>query len=595
MLSSLDILVAAAGLTREQILAEVERIKASTGFSGAPSLRQLLDFTVEKALRGQAEEIKESTLAIEVFGRKTSFDPQSDPIVRVQARKLRDRIAAWYETQGALDEVIIEYFRGSYVPRFGLRGQGQFKERSIAVLPFRNLSNATALEYLCDGLADEIRYLLSRIHGFRIVARTSSLSVANSNDEVEKIGKMLNADLLIRGTVRSAGAKLRITVQVVAAEDGFLVWSERWERSDSDPFKLQDEIASAIAKALRSRVSQSSSSSVSTHDIEAHQLFLKGRFYWNQRTEHGFKRAIENYEAALVRDPGFARAYAALADTFTLIAAHHLERAGPCLERARECAMRAIALDSKLAAAHAALGPPLLMYDRKLRQAEQAWKTALDLDPNYAYAWHLSGVFRAFVQPHSAEPLACMEQAHRLEPLSPAIASDIAGVHYVAGRYDKTIEQALAALDLHPAFSRTYVFLARAQAALGGYEEAIATCLRARPLFTGRAFLGQLLATLGYCYGRTGRSADALATVAELKGLQAGYFVARIDLALIFTGMGDFDQALEQLKLANDEQEFWAISIPTEPLFQTLQQEPRFHSITRKLFQSEPAINPPLT
>jgi serine/threonine-protein kinase len=583
VLFSLDRVVDLVGLTNEKIRAEVRRIKGSAGFSGAPSLCQLLEFTVEKALSGQTSEIKESTLAIEVFGRKTSFDPQSDPIVRVQARKLRDRIAAWYETEGALDEVIIEYVRGSYVPRFGVRGEGQCRQRSIAVLPFQNLSDTTALEYLCDGMADEIRYLLSRIHGLRIVARTSSLSLLNSNHDLQKIGKMLNADLLIRGTVRSSGSMLRVSAQLVAAEDGFLVWSERWERSSTDLFKLEDEIAAGVANALRSRVSSPSSKSVSTHDVEAHQLFLKGRFHWNQRTEHGFKRAIENYEAALARDPGFARAYAAMADTFTLIAAHHLEGASGCLKRASECAMRAIALDPRLASAHAALGPPLLMHDRDVRRAEQAWRTALDLDPNYAYAWHGFGIFFSFVSPRSREPLACMEQAHRLEPLSAPIACDLAATHYVAGRYDKAIEQSLVALDLHPAFSRTYVMLARAQAAIGAYEEAVATCVKARPLFPGRAFLGQLLATLGHCYGRTGRIADAKAIIAELEAAQ--HFVARIDLALIHAGLGDLSRALDLLERANEEQEFWAIAIPTEPLFRPLHGEARFRALADQIFQ----------
>lgn len=577
--------MAPAGLTQEQIRAEVCRIRASAGFSSAPTLRQLLEFTVEKALSGQVEEIKESTLAIEVFGRKTSFNPQSDPIVRVQARKLRARIAAWYETEGMLDEVIIEYLRGSYVPRFSLRGEGQCRQRSIAVLPFHNLSDATALDYLCDGLADEIRYLLSRIHGLRIVARTSSLSVRESNDDVQKIGKTLNADLLIKGTVRSSGAMLRITAQLIATEDGFLVWSERWERPNTDLFKLQDEIAAAIASSLRAHVPPPTNNAVSTRDLEAHQLFLKGRFYWNQRTEHGFKRAIENYEAALALDPGFARAYAAMADTFTLIAAHHLESAVACLERARECAMRAIALDPKLASAHAALGPPLLIHDRDVRHAEQAWRMAIDLDPNYAYAWHLFGLFCSFVWPHSGEPLACMERALHLEPLSAAIACDVAVAHYLAGDYERAIAQSFAALDLHPSFSRSYVFLARAQAALGAYDEAIATCVQARPRFTGRAFLGQLLATLGYCYGKAGRVVDAMAVIGELEALAAQHFVACMDLALIRTGLGDLSTALDLLVRANEEREFWAIATPTEPLFRQLHQEPRFCALADRILQ----------
>ena len=406
-----------------------------------------------------------------------------------------------------------------------------------------------------------------------------------------RFGKILDADLLIRGTVRSAGELLRITVQLIAVDDGTLVWSERWERSNSDLFKLQDEIATAIAGALRSRVSPASNNSVSTCDLEAHQLFLKGRFYWNQRTEHGFRRAIESYEAALARDPRFVRAYAALADTFTLIAAHHLESAVACLTRSRECAKRAVALDPKLASAHAALAVPLLVYYRDIRQAEQAWETALELDPNYAYAWHGFGVFCSFVRPRSGEPLARMEQARRLEPLSAAIVSDVAAVHYLAGQYDKAIEQSLAALDLHPAFSRTYVTLARAQAASGDYQEAIKTCLQARPLFAGRAFLGQLLGTLGHCYGTTGRISDAMAILAELDTGTAPYFVARVDVALIHTGLGDISGALDLLDRANEEGEFWSIAIPTEPLFEKLHREPRFRSLAKRIFQPAPSVN----
>jgi TolB-like protein len=583
-----DTVVAAIGLTSERIRAQVRRIQGSTGFAAAPTLRQLLELTVEMALNGQAGEIKETTLAVEVFGRKACFDPQSDPIVRVQARKLRGRITAWYEAEGSQDEVIIEYIRGSYVPRFSLRGEGQCRKRSIAVLPFSNLSDTAALDYLCDGLAEEIRYLLSRLHGLRIVARTSAYSLRNSNYDLQKIGTMLNADLLVRGTVRSSGSTLRITAELVATEDGFQVWSERWERSGSDLFKLQDEIAAAISTALRSHVPPPSNAS-STHDLEAYQLFMKGRFYWNQRTEHGFRRAIEHYEAALARDPRFARAYAALAETFILIAAHHLDHPAGCFSKARECAMRAIALDPKLAAGHSAVAATLLLRDRKPAEAEQAWKTALELDPSYAYAWHGFSVFGCFVSPGSVKVIAGIEQARKLEPLSAPIACDLAVISYLGGQYEKAIEQAGEALDLHPAFSRTYVFLARAQAAMSNFVAAVETCLRGRPLFTGRAFLGQLLATLGYCYGRMGRAEEAMRIVRELEDAAPGHFVSAMDLALIHTGAGDIARALDLLERANDEHEFWAIAIPTEPLFQSLRTEPRFRNLAARVFDVAPA------
>jgi tetratricopeptide (TPR) repeat protein len=362
------------------------------------------------------------------------------------------------------------------------------------------------------------------------------------------------------------------------------LWSDRWERPEADLFQLQDDIATAVAGALRARVSHTSSSSGSTSSVEAHQLFLKGRFYWTQRTEHGFRRAIEHYRAALEHDPGFARAYAALADTYILVAAHHLEPPAECFRRARECANRAIELDPKLAAGYPAMAATLLMQDRNPVKAEQAWKTALALDPSYAYAWHGYSVFGAFVRPGSGEALAAIQQALKLEPLSAPIASDVAVVYYYARDYQKSIKHCLEALDLHPSFARTHVFLARSQAALNLLDEAVETCVRARPLFTGRAFLGQLLATLGFVHGRLGETNAATGVIHELEELGAQHFVSRFDLGLIYTGLGDVSRALECLEAANEAQEFWAIRIPTEPLLSSLHAEPRFQELARRIF-----------
>ncbi|HYO84720.1 MAG TPA: tetratricopeptide repeat protein [Bryobacteraceae bacterium] len=577
--------MSAVAFSPEEIRAQIRRIQSSAGLATAPSLQQLLEYTVEKALNGSAAEIKESTVAIDVFGRKSSsFNPKTDAIVRVQARKLRDRIAAWYEAEGAQDEVVIEYVRGSYVPRFSRRDSSSRMERSIAVLAFTNLSDTTALDYLCDGLPEEIRYLLGRIHGLRVVAGASSAAFRASTEDVPTIGRKLNADLLIRGAVRESGSVLRITAELVATEDGFLVWSDRWERPATDLFRLQDEIAAAIAGVLRSRASSPPKSSGSTRDLQAYQLFLKGRFYWNQRTEHGFRRAIEHYRAALERDPDFARAYAALADTYILVAAHHLEPAARCFEQAHTCCQRAIGLDPKLPAAYNGIAATLLMRDRKPAEAEQAWRTALELDPTYAYAWHGFGVFGCVMRPSSSEALAAMQEAYRLEPLSPAIACDLGVPLYYAGEYDRAIDYCLSAIDMHPSFSRTYVFLARCQAALGRFEAAVETCVRSRPLFTGRAFLGQLLATLGFTYGRMGRLEEAYGVIRELQDMRGQHFVSRCDEALIYTGMGDASAALSCLERANDDQEFWAVRIPTEPLLASLRTEARFRELTRLIF-----------
>ena len=335
----------------ERIRATVKRLQASAGLSGAPTLQRLLEYTVEATLAGRTDEIKETTLAIEVFGRSSSFNPREDPIVRVQARKLRDRLAAWYERDGAAEEVIIGYTRGSYVAQFRSRCDSPVAQRSVAVLPFRNLSDSDDLDYIGEGVAEELRYLLSRVHAVRVVAHTSSLMVRHATEDTQVIGAMLHADLLIRGTIRTSGSELRITAELVAVEDGYLLWAERWQRPFADLFRIQEEVASAVSAALQLHVAPVVSNHRSTSDLEAWQLYVKGRFFWNQRTEHGFARAVEHFESALERDPRFARAHAALADTYTLMAAHHVAEPAGCLRKARHCATQAAESDPDLAAA----------------------------------------------------------------------------------------------------------------------------------------------------------------------------------------------------------------------------------------------------
>jgi TolB-like protein len=441
-------MVVSADPTAGQIRAAVRRIQAGAGLAGAPTLKQLLEHTVELTLGGRAAEIKESTLAVEVFGRKTSFDPRSDPIVRVQARKLRERLAAWYKTDGTQDEVVIEYVRGSYVPHFSLRSSVQPQARSVAVLPFRDLSDTAALDYVCEGIAEELRYVLSRTHGIRVVAHESSNSQGRRTEDIQTLGTMLNTDLIVRGTVRSLGSALRITAELIDAGDGFLVWADRWERPTLDVLRLSYEIAATVAGALRSGVG-APAGRTSTHNREAHDLYLKGRFYWNHRTEHGFRRAIEHYEAALACDPQFARVHAGLADSWMLLSAHHLDEPMSCLKRASAYAREAVRLDPELAAAHSALAATLLFYDRKPHEAEKAWKRALQLDPNYAYAWHGLSVFGSFVWGRLNEALAAIEQARQLEPLSAPVACDVGFTLYANGMYEDAVEACHTALDMH--------------------------------------------------------------------------------------------------------------------------------------------------
>ena len=574
-------------LSPADIRAHLHRVMASAGFISSESIQRLLEFTVEKTLAGESGQIKEYTLGLEVFGRKESFDPRTDAIVRVQARKLRARLLAYYESEGAQECIRIECRKGSYVPHIiAAQSPEATPPRSIAVIPFVNLGPGRDNDYLCNGITEELIFQLSRVENLRVVSRTSCFALGESSGDVRSLGQKLHADLIVEGTVRQSGDSVRITAQLIDTEDGYHLCSDHWDRPMTDLFAVQDEIASIIVKSLRPHLAALPAASRPTHDREAYLFYLKGRHLWSQRTEHGFWRAIEYYEAAIARDPRFARAWSAMADTYQLMAAHGLDPPDACMRKARQAAVTALSLDPRLPAAHSAIAAILMTFDRNPEAARREWKLALEIDPNYAHAWHGLAVF-GNIFGNMDEALAALRQAQGLEPLSAAIACDFGFLLYWARRYAEAIDACRRALDLHPSFARTYVPLARAHAAQGHYDEATGICLEARPLFHGRAFLAQLLATLGYCYGRSGRTAEAEAVLDELRRMGREHYVSTYDIATIHAGMGNHEQAMEILRTAVEEHAFWLIALPIEPLFDPMRGDRQFEQLCDGIWARE--------
>lgn len=243
--------------------------------------------------------------------------------------------------------------------------------------------------------------------------------------------------------------------------------------------------------------------------------------------------------------------------------------------------MTALSFDGRLAAAHAALAVVLMILDRNPREAEREWRRALEIDPNYALAWHARALFGHLLGNLGKvdDALADLRQAERIEPLSPSICGDLAFVYYIGRRYDEAIQAARRALDLHPNFGRTYVTLARSLAAQDRFDEAIAACLEGRPLFRGRAFLGQLLATLGYSYGRSGRMEEAKGVLDEFRRIGQEHYISTYDLAIVHAGMGNRGKVLQCLHEAVKEHAFWLIALPAEALFDGMRGEVRFDQV----------------
>ncbi|MGA2326870.1 MAG: hypothetical protein ABSH05_11350 [Bryobacteraceae bacterium] len=551
----------------ETVREQLEHILANSRFRASESLRRLLRYTVEAALAGRGDSLKEYTLGVEALGRPESFDPRQDTIVRVQVRKLRERLAGYYAAEGGGESHRIVYRPGSYLPAFTAAHEAVAKSlRTVAVLPLLNLTADNAAGYFCDGLAEELIDLLARTEGLRVVARTSSFQFKGVQQDVRDIGQQLGADLLIEGAVRNAGDRYRITIRLLSTADGCEIWASRYDRTPYDVLELEAEIAASIASAL----SSGTPPAVSATDAEGAMLYLQARHAWNQRTATGFRRALELYTATTGRDPRAAKAWAGIAECHVLMMMHGLALPHACMPAAREAALTALAVDPELAAARSALAAVTALYDRKFESAEEHWRKALESDPAYATAHHWYACFGLLPMQEMNQALDEIREAERLDPLSAPIADDVGFVLYRSRRFDDTIEQCWKTIALHPGFYRTHILLARVYAAQGRYLESVDTCLKAREQLVGVSFLPHLLGTLGFAYASSGNPEAARETLGELRRLEAHGAVTAHERAVVDTALGDWDAAIGELETAYEQRTGWAVWVPVEPLFDAL-------------------------
>jgi TolB-like protein/Flp pilus assembly protein TadD len=549
--------------TPEAVRLALERVIASAPFRQADSLTRFLRYTVEAALSRPSVPLKEYTVAVEALGRPPSFDPRADSIVRVLARKLREKLARYYAHEGRQDGVRFAYSRGSYVPRIDVTSAaGEARTHTVAVLPFLNLSADHDAAYFSDGLTEEVMFLLSRTAKLRVVARTSCFRFKGSAEDAREIGRTLGAELLVEGGVRLAADRLRVTARLVSAADGLEIWSDRYERTLDDVLRVQEEIAESIAGALRVQAAPRPQAA----DIEAHNLYLKGRYFWNQRTEEGFRRALDFYQAAVARDPAMARAHAGIAETNILMMMHGVAEPIVVMPAAREAAMKALASDPELGAARSSLAA-IHMLEQDVRAVETEWLRAIRSDPAYATAHHWYGVFGLVLQRRFDEAIAVIREAERLDPLSLPIASDAAFVLYWSRRYDEAIEQCRRALFLDRSFYRAHITLGRVHAATRQYSEAIEACLTARTLCDGRAFLAQLLGTLGYSYALAGERERALGVLDELRTIAPANSVAEYEMGIVHAALGEWAAVRTCIEAARARRTGWMAWLGVEPLY----------------------------
>src|SRR5690242_16007581 len=453
-------------------------------------------------------------------------------------------------------------------------------KKRIAVLPFANISPNLSDEYFSDGMTEELIATLSRIKSLGVIARTSIIRYKGLTKPVVEIGRELNVGTVLEGSVRVAGKKLRITAQLIDAGTEEHLWAETYDRNLEDAFAIQTDIAKRITKALRVRVLQSETLRLerkATGIPDAYSFYLKGRHSLNTRTEKGLKAAIQHFESSIKHDPKFALAYTGLADAYSILASYSLEYVPPKegFPKAKTAAEKALSLDDHLAEAHASLGLVKFYYEWDWDGAEAEFKKALELNPGYAQAHQY---YADFVKSFGRfdEALEEMKKALTLDPLSYSINTGIGHVLYLSRQYDLAIDQYRKVVESDPSFVPARLWFGRPYLQKGMFKEAIEQVEEAVRLSHETTVS---LATLAQAYAAAGRMADAKGVLDKLLTRGIEQYVPSYWIALVYTSMGNKDEAMKYLERAFIERSSGLVWANVEPRFDALRSDERFSSL----------------
>jgi len=590
----------------ELIRQELGRIVASDLFSRSDRLCRFLSFSVEQALRGESDRVKEYVVGVEAFGRGPSFDPRVDPVVRVEARRLRDRLKSWYEGRGCDARIRIELPRGGYAAVFHdqaattappAKPQSTPAQRTIAVLPFTNLNSGTDTDYLCDGLTEELIHSLTKVRELRVVAWQSAARMKGREQDLEAIREQLGVETILRGSVRCLGDRLRITAQLIEAATGYYLWSEVWDRAAADVFAIEEEIAQAIVNTLRVRLWPESPARLTPKatSIACYNLYLKGRFHWNKRSPEGLRLGLRCFEDAVALDPDWALGWAGLGDSFAVLAENELLPQETAIPAANRAAERATSLDPNLAEAYATLGVLRSRYDWKWDEAAVFFRRAIDLNPGYATAHFWYGFHYLAMTGRLEEALAEAELAVSLDPLSPIAQEGLGFVLMVSGRYEEAIEQYRLLLEFEPSFYKAWTSRGRVYAQMGDYARAIEMYEKGLQL---GGTIPNILAALGQAHALNGERDRARELLQQLHEMSSSASrtgsgtsaVPATCFAIVHLGLGENDRALEWLEAGMERRQMSLSALKVHPVYDPLRQEPRFLSLLVRLGLS-PAVH----
>jgi TolB-like protein/Tfp pilus assembly protein PilF len=458
---------------------------------------------------------------------------------------------------------------------------GTGERKSIVVLPFVNMSSDKENEYFSDGMTEELINALANVDGLRVVSRTSAFAFKGKDVEIRQIGQKLNVGAVLEGSIRRDGERLRVTAQLINVADDNHVWSKTYDRELKNVFDVEDELARSIVQALKPKLVQAEAVPLvkpATANLAAHDLYLKGRYLWNKRTGEALTKAIGYFQQAIEQDPSYALAYVGLADATALLPEYGSMSAAEALPKAKQAALRALELDGTLAEAHDVLA---LISDANFEwsTAEHEYRRAIELKPEYPTAHHRYALLLDATG-RVEEGLAEAERARQLDPTSLIINGMMSGLLTQARKYDRAIEQAKKTLELDPEFWLARMHLAGAYIGQSRYAEAVTELDKLRPF---AAIPAIYTGFVGYVYAISGQRADALRTLAELEERSEREYVAPTAVALIYTGLGNKDQAFAWLDRAYAARDSWVRHLKSHSVFDSLRSDPRFTRLLKQM------------
>jgi len=480
--------------------------------------------------------------------------------------------------------VLAGAFAFRYLKRFSLATAPSGQLTSLVVLPFENLSADKDQAYFADGMTDELIAHLAKIRSLRVISRTSSMEYKGAHKTLSQIARDLHVDSVVEGTVLRSGDRVRITAELVQVATDRHLWAETYESQLGDILTLQSHVASAIVNEIRVKLTPEDQVRLATTrqvSTQSYENYLKGRYYWNKRSQEGLTKAIDYFQLAIEQDPNYALAYAGLADCYSIIGSVIVGTV-PALEvapKARAAALKSLELDNTLAEAQTSLATVRFNYDWDWNAAASGFRRAVELNPNYATAYQRNSLYLMSMG-RTSESIAEMNRAHDLDPLSISMNFSLGWRLYLAREYDQAIEQLRNTIDMDPDFVLPHLVLGQAYEQKKMYDQAITELRRAVDISQSSP---PAVAALARTYAVSGRTTEARKLLDQLMEQSKRRYVSPFYVAIVYAGLGENDQALDWIEKAYKDRSNAIVFAKVNPQLDTLRSTPRFQSLLHRL------------